>query len=98
MKMNKIFSDSEEKYVEKVIAYGHSDNFLYVDEAHTTKFKKDDLLNLCIKGLVVVFMNETYYNPVFFKENSGKVDVTIATAIGSGTSTSAVLSSDTDAE
>lgn len=97
MAMNKTFADSEEKFLKRVIVYGHSDNALYVDEAHTTKLSKDDALNLCVKGLMVVHMDETYYNPVLFKENGGKVDVTIATTIGTGTSESKVLSSDTAA-
>lgn len=92
--MKKIFSDSEEKYLRSVVLYGHSDNYLYSDEKHTLKIDKDTLFNLCIKGLVVVFMDNTYYKPVFFKENSGHVEVTIATNVSSGASTSKILYSE----
>lgn len=91
--MTKIYANSEEKFVKTVVLYGHTDNYLYVDEGHKTKINKDDLLDLCMKGTTIKY-ESAYYTPVFFKENSGAVEVTIATAISTGASTAVVLYSE----
>ena len=91
--MTKIYAKSEEKFVKTVVLYGHSDTYLYADEAHTTKINKDDLLDLCLKGVTIKY-ESAYYTPVFFKENAGVVEVTIATAISTGASTAVVLYSE----
>lgn len=88
--MNKVFSNSEEKWVKTVILYAHSDNYLYTDEAHTEKIDKDTLLDLCLKGVTVMY-EEGYYTPVSFKEESGHLTVTIATAIDASSSASVKL-------
>lgn len=98
MKMKHVYADAEEKYVMNTILYGHSDTYLYADEAHTQKVDAATLLNVCQKGILVHYKG-AYYIPVFFKENSGHLEVTIATAISSGASTSVVLySSEYNAE
>ena len=84
--MNNVFANSEEKYLKKVILYGHSDKYLYQEEAHTTKIDKDALMGLCMKGLLLVKYNDAYYTPVFFKEESGYLSVTIATNIAASAS------------
>ena len=89
--MTKIFADAEEKFVKTVALYGHSDNYLYVDESHAEKIDKDTLLDLCLKGMAVINYESAYYTPVLFKENSGAIEVVIATSIGTGTSTSVTL-------
>lgn len=89
--MNKIFSDSEEKYLNKVVLYAKdsSDGFLYTDAEFKTTIGRVDLLNLCMKGLVVVLHKKVYHNPVYFKDDASVVTVTIATKIGA--SDSAIL-------
>lgn len=87
--MNKIFIDANEKYMAKTVLYGHTDKYLYVDEAHKTKVDKDTVLNLCQKGLLAVVYNGFTCAPVCFKENSGHAEVTIAT--GTTSLTGAVL-------
>lgn len=84
--MNKIYIDADEKYVATVILYGHSDTYLYTDEAHSTKVDKDTVLNLCQKGLLSVVYDGYTCVPVCFKENSGHAEVTVATGTGSLTS------------
>lgn len=87
--MNTIYADANEKYVESVVLYGHTDKYLYEDEAHKTKVDKDVVLNLCQKGLLTVVYNGFTCNPVCFKENAGHAEVTVAT--GTTTLTGAVL-------
>lgn len=90
--MKKFFSDSEEKYLRSVVLYAHTDNCLYFDDAHKDGVDKDTLLNMCMKGIAVINTDDTFYKPVFFKENSGKyVEVTIATSISSDSFTSKTL-------
>lgn len=83
-----IYGDLKDKYVSKVVLYGHSDNILYYDAAHKNAVSHDELLDLAKKGLVLISANDTFYHPVFFKDESGEVKITVATAIGTGTSTS----------
>lgn len=91
--MKKIYGDLKDKYVAKVVLYGHSDNFLYVDDKHTTPITHDELLDLALKGLVVVSMNNAYYHPYSVKDNTTDVSVFIATTISSSASESKELKS-----
>lgn len=91
--MNINFAKSEERYAKSVVLIAHSDNVLYKDAEHTIAVTHDELMNLCMKGMLVVKKDAVYYFPVFFQEKSGEVEVTIATAIGTGTSTSLVVKS-----
>lgn len=88
------FSDANEKYVKSVILYGKtSNNYLHTDEACTETNRVDDttLFNLCTKGMLIVKYNDTYYNPVMFKEETAYTSVTIATNVASSGSSSVVL-------
>lgn len=93
-----IYGDLKDKYVAKVVLYGHSDNVLYYDAAHKNAISHDDLLDLAKKGLVLISADSTFYHPVFFKDESGEVKVTVATSIGTGTSTSKEYQSQTAEE
>lgn len=86
--MNVVYADAEEKYIKNVILYGHTDKYLYIDEAHKTKVDAETLMNLCKKGLIVVY-NGFHCAPICFKENSGHIEVTVAT--GTTSLTGAVL-------
>lgn len=83
--MNKIFSNSEEKYVKNVVIYGKSgDNYVYEDSACTKKLDKATVSRLFLTGLLVSYDSATY--PVAaLKENTTKkcVDVTIWNALAS---------------
>lgn len=87
-----IYADAEQKYVMNTLLYGHTDNYIYMDEAHTQKVDKDTLHEILSKGAIIHY-ESAYYTPVFWKENSGKLEVTIATAIATGASTAVVLKS-----
>lgn len=87
-----IYADAEQKYVMNALLYGHTDTYVYMDEAHTQKIDKDTLHELLSKGAIIHY-ESAYYTPVFWKENSGQLEVTIATAIATGASTAVVLKS-----
>lgn len=76
--MNKIFAESEEKYLKAILVFGKaSDSYVYADSEFTTKISKDQLLNAAKKGLVV-FYEGAFFNPVCFKEDAaGFAEVTI---------------------
>lgn len=90
-----IYAQAEEKYLKTVVLNAHSDNVLYLDSAHTIAVSHDELMNLCLKGSLVVKKDSVYYMPVSFQEKSGEIEVTIATAISTGASTSLVVKSKT---
>lgn len=83
--MNKIFANSEEKYVKNVVIYGKaSDSYVYEDSACTKKLDKDTVSRLFLTGLLVNYAGATY--PVAaLKDNTAKgcVDVTIWNALAS---------------
>lgn len=88
-----IYADAEEKYVKGVLLYGKaSDDYLYkkAGEKEADRIDKDTLLELLKKG-VVIFYENAYYTPLFYKENAGAVEVTIATAISSSASSAVVF-------
>lgn len=91
--MTIFYADAEEKYVQKVVLHGHSDTYLYYDEDHTESIAHDDLLNLCMKGLAIIEYGDSYYTPVYFKDNTTDVSVTIATTIDTSSSASVTLKS-----
>ena len=74
-----IYADAEQKYVMNTLLYGHTDNYVYMDEAHTQKIDKDTLHEILSKGAIVHY-ESAYYTPVFWKENTGHLEVTIAPA------------------
>lgn len=95
--MNKIFADSEEKYVMNTVLYGKaSDKYAYADAGCTVKIPAAEMLNALLKGALVCIAN-VYYMPVSFKEADGVVSVTVATSISTQTTTAntvAVLNSE----
>ena len=93
--MTNQFANSEEKFLKKVVLYAKdtSDGFLYTDEAKTKNINRVDLLNLCMKGLVLVSYKGTHYFPLFFKDNTTDVTLTIATAISASASAALELKS-----
>lgn len=75
------YSDAEEKYVRSAILYSHSDNVLYEDAKHTVPVNRATLMNLCMKGLVLVYHTDsTYYTVAAFKDNTTDVSISIETS------------------
>ena len=85
--------DGADLYVSKVVLYAHSDSFVYFDKEHTKPVNRETLLDLLKKGLVLVEDTEKYYYPLFFEDATTEAKMTIATSIGTGTSTSKELKS-----
>lgn len=100
MKMNTIFGDAKDKYVAAVVLYGHTDNFLYFDEKHTAgnTINHDELLDLAMKGLVVVATTDGFFHPISFKDNTTDVQVVVVTNVGASDSASATYKSKERAE
>lgn len=83
--MNKIFANSEEKYVKNVVIYGKaSDSYVYEDRACTKKLDKNTVSRLFLTGLLVNYAG-TIYPVAALKDNTAKggVDVTIWNALAS---------------
>ena len=90
-----LYSDAEEKFVKAVVLYGKSgDSYIYAKSgaSESDKIDKDTLLELLKKGVLVSYEG-AFYTPVFFKENSGHVEVTIATVLSASGTTAAVFNS-----
>lgn len=81
-----IFADAEEKYVLGVVLYGDS-NKLYLDSAHKNEVDHDFALNACMKGIVRIFVTDTYYGVASFKEDDGTLTITDTKATSAGTYT-----------
>lgn len=89
-KVTEIFSDANEQNTKTVVLYvkDTSDGYLYIDAAQTQNITRADLLNLCMKGLVLVLYKGAYHVPVYFKDDESEVTVTIATAVNASASAS----------
>ena len=70
-----IYADAEEKYVLGVVLYGNSTK-LYLDAEHTVEADHDFALNACMKGIVRIFVTDTYYGVASFKDDDGTLTVT----------------------
>lgn len=78
--MTTIFNDAGEQEIRKVVLYAHTDNFLYVDAAHKTKVGAAALLDMCMKGMVLVTVDSKTFNcPVAFKNADTHVAVSVET-------------------
>lgn len=70
-----IYADAEEKYVLGVVLYGNTSK-LYLDAKHKNEVAHDFALNACMKGIVRVFVTDTYYGVSSFKDSDGTLTVT----------------------
>ena len=94
MKFTNNYADAEEKFVKSVVLYGKaSDNYVYTDAAMTQKIDKATLMNLCLKGVLVLY-GGAYYAPISFKDNTTSVSLTIATNVASTGSASVTIYSE----
>lgn len=88
-----VYADAEEKFAKTIILYGKtSNNYLNKTSAckEEDRIDKGTLLELLKKGVLISY-DGTFYTPLFFKENSGAVEVTFATAISASASAATVL-------
>lgn len=92
--MSEIFRDYDEKFIATNHLYGKtSNNYLYTSAGYEedTKITKDDLLRMLDLGVTLIYDGTTYCKPVFWKDSSGALAVTFATALGSSSTTALTL-------
>lgn len=76
--MYTVFNNAGEQELRKVVLYAHTDNFLYVDDKHKIKVAAAELLDMCMKGLVLVTTDgKTFNSPVAFKNETTHVSVNV---------------------
>ena len=74
--MNKIFANSEEKFLKRIEVFAKGDNqVLTFDKEGKNKIPFEGLIELLVKNLIVVNVNDTYQVPVGFKVNTNVVEV-----------------------
>ncbi len=80
--MNKVFSDSEEKFVKTVMLYGDKDDGkVFLESDHINAVDKDTLKNLYLKDVTIEY-NDELFKPVSFKDNGTDAIVTVVNATG----------------
>lgn len=80
--MERVYADSEEKYVKTVMLYADSDDgHVYYDSTKKTKIPKDELLEIYTKGCTIFFQDE-YFKPVSYKDNGSDAVVTVVSDSG----------------
>lgn len=78
--MKTIYNDAGEQEIRKVVLYAHTDNFVYVDAEHKTKVGAAALLDMCMKGMVLVTADGKTFNcPIAFKNETTHVTVSVET-------------------
>lgn len=79
--MEKKYLDADQKFVGKVVVYGHTDTFLYADPDHTAgnTVGAEDILKLCMKGLLLICDGTNYFNPVSFS-GTDQISVVVVTS------------------
>ena len=74
--MNKIFANSEEKFLKRIEVFATGDNaVLTFDKEGQNKIPFEGLIELLVKNLIVVNVENTYQVPVGFKVNNNVVEV-----------------------
>ena len=74
--MNKIFANSEEKFLKRIEVFATGDDtVLTFDKEGQNKIPFEGLIDLLVKNLIVVKVGETYQVPVGFKVNDNVVEV-----------------------
>lgn len=81
-----IYADAHEKFVMGVVLYGNA-NKLYLDATHKTEVDHDFALNACMKGVVRIFVTDTYYGVATFKDDDGTLTITDTKATTANTYT-----------
>lgn len=79
--MDKIYMDAKDQNVAaNVVYYNGTDLKVFVDPKYENQIEADDLLDLCLKGVVVRIGENSYAVPTAFEKDSGgivKLSVTI---------------------
>ena len=60
---NPIYAKEHEKFVKAQVLYVNPNRILYFDEAFTKPVYGDELFDLYVKGMLIVYYNERYFKP-----------------------------------
>ena len=84
---NKIYAREEERYIKSQVLYVKS-NKLYIDEACTEGANMDVVFNLFTKGMLKVFVTDTYHVPTACKPGNASTKTSASLTVGTNTYTS----------
>ena len=79
--MDKIYMDAKDQNVAaNVVYYNGTDLKVFADSKYKNQIAADELLDLCLKGVIVRVGENSYAVPTEFKKESGivKLNVTVA--------------------
>ncbi len=76
--LNTVFNDAGEQEIRKVVLYAKTSK-LWADDKGTVAVAHDVVLEHCMKGTLLVFDTDTYYNPTSFKDALGTLTVSYGT-------------------
>lgn len=70
--MHVLYQDAVDKNVVITMAYSNGDeDYLYSDVKRKRKLTKEEVVNICVKGVAIELPTEGVFNPIHIK-NSGK--------------------------
>lgn len=81
--MTKIFVDAEEKFLSKVVVYATADDGeLCYDSTKNQQVPKNELMNLLMKGLVLIKHEDAFYVPANFSDKTTHIEVNVSAEAG----------------
>lgn len=81
--MTKVFVDAEEKFLSKVVVYATADDGeLCYDSKKEQQIPKNELMNLLMKGLVLIKHEDAYYEPANFSDKTTHIEVNVSAEAG----------------
>ena len=88
--MDRIFHHDDTMYEAATKVYAKTDGYAYLESDFQTKVTSDAMVDMFIRGMIVVDSSGVMYKPISCKDTGGVVTVTYATT-DSTTTTSAKL-------
>lgn len=81
--MTKIFVDAEEKFLSKVVVYAKADDEeVCYDTKKTNPVPKAELMNLLMKGIVLIKHEDAFYVPANFSDKTTHIEVNVSAEAG----------------
>lgn len=75
--MHQIYNDAKDLNVAVTMAYAGADkDFLYSDVKKQRKLTKDEVVDLCMKGVAIELPDSVFFSPIHLKNNGNGVTVT----------------------
>lgn len=74
--MHRIYKDAKDKNVAITMAYSNKDgDYLYSDVKRNRKLTKDEVVDLCMKGVAIELPSSLFFSPVHLKNSGNGVEV-----------------------